>query len=298
MDQFDIAEKITPELKVAHYCVAFLDLLGQRNALGGHQLLPPSTSPIERDKFIEIVRNSIGAIALMQKIAQDILDSLKPNDQSSLKLSLPIQAHAHWDAMQKDNVKLQRWSDGLIVFSCLGDEEIKCNMVSIFHLFVVAGGLMFLTLAAGRPVRGAIEVSWGTELHPDELYGNAIAEPYHLESSIADFPRIVIGKEIVRLLSAVSMNRSSDIYAQLNTRLADKCLKMLAIDKDGVHFLDYLGNGFQEASPLPEDLRTDAYVATISFANAQLQMHRASGCEKLVRKYDALLEYLTSKLGC
>jgi hypothetical protein len=47
-----------------------------------------------------------------------------------------------------------------------------------------------------RPVRGGIEIGLGAELDDREIFGSGISEAYRLESKIADWPRILIGKQL------------------------------------------------------------------------------------------------------
>jgi hypothetical protein len=141
-----------------------------------------------------MIRESIGAIASLQQQAELILTAATRGDQTGLRATLDSSDQALWDEMATSRVTTQRWSDGLLSYCCLGDKQVKCQMSSIFKLFVLAGAHCFLGLAKGQPVRGALEVGWGIELHPGELYGAVVARAYELESEVAGYPRIVIGE--------------------------------------------------------------------------------------------------------
>ena len=272
-----------------NYCVSFIDLLGQRDALRGQGLLPPFESEEERKKLHEILRNSIGSIIKLQKQAEDMLEGLKPNLDSPLRAALPPEQHATWDEMQRMRIKTQRWSDGLVSFVCLGDTDIKCQMNGVFGIFGLAGVLCLLGLATRQPIRGAIEVAWGVELHPGELYGAALARAYELESEIAQYPRIVVGPESVKILMAHAANLEQDVYSQADRNFAILCLEMLIQDADGHWLLHYLGDKFQSA--ITHNHHAELYIAARKFVFEQLSEHQANLNTKLAFQYLHLLQY-------
>ncbi len=278
------------ELLAGNYCVSFIDLLGQRVALQGQGLLPPFGSEDERKKLNAILRKSIGSILSLQSQAEDMLQNiLHPNPESPFRAALPPEQHALWDEMQLTRLTTQRWSDGLMSFVNLGDREMKCRMNGVFGLFCLAGTLCFLGLASQRPVRGAIEIAWGIELHPGELYGAAVARAYELESEIAQYPRIVIGSEMIRFLELHLNNPEQDPFSQSEKALAKICLGMVAQDIDGYWLLHYLGEEFQNA--VSHNQHAELYAAARKFVCEQLDMHQANLNTKLAFRYSHLLEY-------
>lgn len=289
-EQINTEEKSDHKWEASNYCVSFIDLLGQRDALRGQGLLPSFKSEEERNKLHEILRNSIGAIIKLQAQAEDMLAAvLNPNRNSPLRGTLPPEQHTIWDEMQRTRVKTQRWSDGLVSYVGLGDTDIKCRMNGVFSIFGLAGTLCLLGLATRHPIRGAIEVAWGVELHPDELYGAAVARAYELESEIAQYPRIVVGAEAVKLLKVHAANLRQDVYSQNDRNLATLCLGMLVQDADGYWLLHYLGNEFQIA--ITHDHHVKLYVAAREFVVEQLFEHQAHLNTKLAFRYSHLLQY-------
>lgn len=276
---------------VAHnYCVSFIDLLGQRDAMRGQGLLKPVESEKQQKAFHDVLRNSIGAIIKLQERAEDMLAPiLKQNLDSPRRAALPQEQHATWDDMQRTRIETQRWSDGLVSFVCLGDTNIKCRMNGVFGIFGIAGALCLLGLATGRPIRGAIEIAWGIELHPGELYGPAVARAYELESEIAQYPRIVIGPEAVRFLEAHAANSEQDVFSQTDRDLAVLCLDMLVQDADGHWVLHYLGDRFQSAVTHGQHVKL--YGSARKFVFDQLSKHHAQHNTKLAFRYSHLLQY-------
>lgn len=284
------SEKSKEPLQAGNYCVSFVDLLGQRKALEGQGLLPLVTTEDERSQLNETLRKSVGAIIQLQSQAEEMLAPLlSPRKDSPFRAALRPEQHTIWDEMHFSRITTQRWSDGLVSFLCLGDKDVKCRMNGVFALFGLAGTLCFLGLETRNPIRGAIDVAWGVELHPGELYGAAVARAYELESEVAQYPRIVVGAEAVKLLQVHQANTEQDLYSQNDRALAKLCLDMLIQDVDGNWVVHYLGEAFQTA--ISHALHADIYSAAKKFVFEQVMEHNASKNTKLALRYSHLLHY-------
>lgn len=282
--------KSEPERVAYNYCVSFVDLLGQRDALKGQGLLVPPQAEDERKAFHNILRNSIGAITKLQKQAEAMLRPLlNPDPNSPRRASLPPEQRATWDEMMRTHVTNQRWSDGLVSFACLGDTNVKCQVNGVAAIFYLAGALCLMGLASGHPIRGAIEIAWGVELHPGELYGPAVARAYELESEVAQYPRIVVGPEAVRFLQTHAANAAQDVYSRTDREFASLCLDMLVQDADGHWLLHYLGEKFKFA--VTRDQHGELYKAARQFVHDQLAAHQQQENSKLAFRYAHLLLY-------
>ena len=266
-----------------NYCVAFIDLLGQREAMRGQGLVPS-----DRTQLIAKFRDSIGGIVTLQHEAEAMLKTLNaPNPNSPLKAQLPADQHETWDAMMRTRVTTQRWSDGLVSFCCLGDQEIKCHVNGVFALIGLTGTIALLGLAQKRPVRGAIEIAWGVELHEGELYGPAVARAYELESEVAQYPRIVVGPQTYHFLRMHGESTDQDVFSQANRNLARICLDMLFQDEDGYLKVHYLGGAFARWVNKSPDL----YPLARAFVVEQFEKHQRELNTKLAFRYANLLRY-------
>jgi len=277
------------EWMVHNYCVAFIDLLGQRNAMRGQGLLVPMQTKEQQKAFDDILRNSIGAIIKLQERAASMLEAARVEPDPLRRAALPYDQQIIWDKAHHTLIKTQRWSDGLVSFISLGDVDIKCPVNGVFQIFVGAGALCLLGLAAGQPIRGAIEIAWGVELHPSELYGPAVARAYELENEIAQYPRIVVGSETVKFLQGHVSNTDQNIFSQIDRGFAFLCLEMLVQDKDGYSILHYLGDRFQNVVTQGE--HGELYNAARKFILSQLAEHQAQRNTKLAFRYSHLLQY-------
>lgn len=281
------------QLGAYNYCISFIDLLGQKEALRGEGWLPQFQFDEDRKQFIQKLKNSIAAIMGLQQQAEIMMrEVLDPKPDSPHRNALHPDLYPIWDDMQKSRIKTQRWSDGLVSFTCLGDSEIKCHMNGLFGIFGLAGSVCFLGLATGHPVRGGIDAAWAVELHPGELYGAAVARAYELESEIASYPRIVVGSRIVELLEAYRANQDQNLFSQNDREMASLCLSMLLRDVDGSWILHYLGEGFQAA--ITQGTHLELYLKASDYILQQLQQHQVSGDTKLAFRYSHLLRYFNA----
>ena len=275
---------------VANYCACFIDLLGQRNALKDQGLLTESEPTPE---FMKIVRSSVGAIEDLQIQAESFRQ--QDNGEFSRRDELSPTDQELYDQMREAVAKQQRWSDGLVYYTSLARSASPCPMNAVLEIFFLAGTLCFLGLTNRQPIRGAIEVSWGVELHENELYGAVVANSYVLESEIAQYPRIVIGDWTYDYLNAHLQAEisSEDKLGLFNQGCAQRCLNMISVDKDGYRFLDYLGTEFTASVTRSEatDLFHEAYV----FICQQYDEHKKTRNSKLAQRYLWLKSYFDSR---
>lgn len=283
----DKAAKVPADLAVYNYCVSFIDLLGQRDALKGQALLPHFSSEDERRNFITTLKGTIGAILALQERASDMM-AIGTRD-APLPASIAQEHQGVWDEMMRTRVHSQRWSDGLVSFVCLRDQEIKCPMNGIYNIIGQAGSLCLLGLASRHPLRGAIDIAWGVELLPGELYGAAVARAYELESEVAQYPRIVVSDRTIQFLESHITNTGQDVFSENNRELARLCYSMLIRDADGVALVHYLGKEFQQA--ISQGQHAHLYSEARIFVLEQLNTHQASRNSKLAFRYVNLLNY-------
>ena len=134
------------EMIVSNYCACFIDLLGQRNALSGQNLLPVTSNEEQQAMFYDAVLNSVGAISRLQQQAEsfrfgasgepEYVQHLQPEDREI------------YEKMTLAKSKQQRWSDGLVLYQSLDFTKFPCPMGSIADLFMQAGSLCLIGLAS------------------------------------------------------------------------------------------------------------------------------------------------------
>lgn len=274
------------QYKFYNYCVCFIDLLGQQEALRGHSILQAHT----QEDFINLAKPIISPIiALQNRTTQMVQSYVKTRTNSPLRADLPQELQPEWDELLKTHLSTQYWSDGLVAFVSLGDENVKCPMNGVFGAFAMAGSEMLLSLSSRTPIRGGIEIAWGIELKPGELYGAAIARAYELESKFAQYPRIVIGAQTVDYLTAHLSTTEQDNISKYNRNLAQICLDMIIKDVDGLYILHYLGDSFR--ANITQENHRDLHDEARIFVEGQYNIFRTAANSKLAFRYRQLLDY-------
>lgn len=275
------------KLVAANYCVGFVDLLGQRALYENEGFLPD-----DEEEVLRKIRETIKPIYHLQEIAADFIEQALKKDSRFRETLLPGQ-QVIYDKMWELNLQHQRWSDGLVYFVSLHERSVKCPNLSIFGMFTAIGSLCLLHLAFKQPIRGAIDIAWGVELHPGELYGAAVATAYKLESKVAQYPRIVIGDRVIEYLNEIIQAPGSDILTEFNRKQARNCLDMTSRDFDGCYVLDYLGQSFRDY--VTKEHHEELYKRAYEFVIEQLKHWRNVGNAKLAVRYERLLAYFDSR---
>jgi hypothetical protein len=162
-------------------------------------------------------------------------------------------------------------------------------MNGVFAVFGLAGSLALIGLGIERPLRGAVDVAWGVELRPGELYGAAVARAYEIESQRAQYPRIVIGERTLGLLEAHIGRDVTDNASRIDRQLAEICHSMLLRDLDGETILHYLGPAFREF--VSKGQHVELYEAALKFVRSQYDAFRTGRNIKLAQRYHFLLNY-------
>lgn len=272
-----------------NYVISFIDILGQQKALKGHGLLPVVESPEDHARFIETLRATIGPIMRLHTSSEELLKGFDKPSPSPFRESLSPELKAKWDAALRAKVTIQRWSDGLVSFISLGNNVHVSPLSGIMRIFASAGAQCFMGLASGVPMRGAIDIAWGVEIRPGELYGAAVARAYELESTYAQYPRIIVSPRAIEYLQSCINNMGNDFISTMNGEIAKLCLGIIAQDADGFAIVHYLGVNFQQL--VSHSVHNEIYPFANQFVNDQLKLHIRSGESKLAFRYHHLAAY-------
>lgn len=271
-------------LHLCDYAVAFIDLLGQRAAM------PERHLPPNKDEAVAIVKKSVGRIVSTQKLFENFYNSYASAETfysklpSSIQRAIPDMAPAH--------LKWQYFSDGLVVYVPLGSGLVASPVSSLLGLLLASGMLCLIGLAARSPIRAGIDAAWAVEYRPNELYGSALAHAYKLESEVAQWPRVVVGEGLVGYLQHYATDGDNGASSQFRREMGSLCLKLLAVDVDGNHIVDYLGQGYRTVTK--ETLDKAAVVRAREYVEEQIVHWRQVNDMKLVERYEIVHSYLCS----
>lgn len=272
-----------PSLSICDYAVAFVDLLGQKAEMPGRYL------PEDREEAIKLVKQSVGKIVRTQKLFQNFYEGFARSSEQSIYLKFSEDSKSQLPDMAPGSLKWQNFSDGFVIYIPLGNGLVSSPCNSIFAMLLAAGALCCAGLAAKAPVRAGIDVGWAVEYRPNELYGAALAYSYHLESQVAQWPRVVVGEGLIEYLRHYAASTGEDPNTRFRKLMAETCISLLGNDTDGRVIVDYLGEGFANAvrQRLDEKVIGDAQL----FVDAQFDHWKLVGDPKLARRYAELKRY-------
>ncbi len=259
MTTMEISQDAKKEFTVQYYIVAFIDLLGQQDALKKFDHLPDKSNPQVMEKFYATVKGTFGVVRQLRRCFDNFFTSYLGHSANICNLS--AEQEKAYRQMKGNEVKFQRFSDLFVIFASLKDDINKLPIESIYATIGACASTFLLMMSVGHLMRGGIEVGLGAEMFEGEIYGPVVSSVYALESKVAQYPRIVIGQELWNYLRVTLDSQQSDIYSKAAKKFATTCVGMLAQDIDGVPFVDYLGEGFRKdiAAKLDKKVPQDAY---------------------------------------
>ena len=277
------------KLLIGNYVVGFFDLLGHEEAMRRTPCVfhagMESMDSFDQE-FLPIVR---GLIELAEGF-EKVLTTLSSNQPQLTELI------RHNPRFSPPPIRPVPFSDGIVMYCPFNNELSGFPTHSVSTIIAAAGIQQLYCLAKGIPWRGGVELCWGIEIFENHLTGKAVQEAVSLEKA-ARFPRVMIGKNLVRFLRDTAADRSSNQRAvtdkNLNSNIAGHVLGQLSIGGDGTASIDYLSDEFLSGYPF-------ASLAPLTskakeFASAQILHWKEEGNEKRVARYEELLEYLESR---
>jgi len=270
--------------------------LGQKEAFKNIENLPLADN---HPKLVETHKQTALFINNFRAGFKNFFNAYTAEREPSVKIE-PAKME-QFKAMQKSNLNLQSFSDCIQAYTCLHTTDYHaCAINGIFGMFISCGGMLLLSLSLGKPFRAGIEVDWGTVLENGEVYGPVMYKAYELENKIAEYPRIVIGPEILNYLGNLKngipqFSGQEQIDIEYCKNLANKCSKMVIRDIDGVLILDYLSKEFIDSiihgSKDDVDYK-DMFNKALQFVESEYKKRKQMNDRKLALRYYMLLNYL------
>ena len=243
---------MSDKLTFQHYVVAFLDLVGQRDAL--RRLLRIPATPAEEQEFIEAARESLGRVL---ELRQDFATYFDAEKRAHLDpTNLPPALRDVFRAATQTKCTVSGLSDAVVIAVPLGGDDEHCTAMNSVELTILSiCGLAAGAFGVGLVFRGGLDVGIATSIEPNEVYGPALARAYQLESEVAEYPRFVVGDELLEFLESVKSRDPKTKLGEMAKHVAASCRRMIVQDTDGRQMLDFLGTevrtalGLNQANP-------------------------------------------------
>lgn len=273
-----------------YYIVAIIDLLGQQKKL--EELDKQPLNMIDEHRFSELFQKTIGEVQKLRKSFELYIESafkdrpIPEMPQEQLEMFIEYKKIS-----QQFKPKIKSFSDTLVIYSPISDGK-QIFLDSVYIILHSCCSIFTLLLSRNILCRGGIELGIATEIDENEIYGPAINNAYKLETKIAQYPRIVIGKRLIDLLNILENNSNDARMDMINKNYANLCKKLIFIDGDGHYALDYLGQEvYNRSKEKIGNLIADIYKGIITNIESLKQTHETN----FYMKYLCLLYYFYSR---
>ena len=276
---------------MGEYVIGVFDILGQNRKLLQPVNYPPRTDE-EMQRVDRITEETSGAVRWFR----DLFARQFRVRRAAFELEvMQMQTEQHDEFREAMELNIVSWgmSDTYIVAVPVDRSSTPGHMAAMANvrrLFEVAAVTWLAALADNNPIRGGVEIGAAIGMSESEVYGQALAKAYRLESRIAGWPRIVVGEKLVAMLRELRERRQDpDVHTQGAAEFATRCCSLLRHDPDGKAAIDVLGR--ERASASPAEFRRVVFPGAHANVRNQLRSHQAAEDTKLVSRYTTLLAY-------
>ena len=191
------------DLVFQYYLIIFLDILGQRSILREINDLP--TNDNEKEIFLDKIRKTIGKVDKLRYAFQNYFDAANSNIIDADLV--PAEHREEFISAQKSEAYYYGFSDSIIVAVPLMNNDENCTALNgVFSALVATCGIGFLGLASTITLRGGLDVGIGTQIEEQEIYGPALERAYYIESNLAEYPRFLVGKDLLNYLLGLKIS--------------------------------------------------------------------------------------------
>ena len=293
-----------------NYIVCLIDILGQSEQLKSWPPLPVNEQ--EMAQFEAAVAKSLGVVELLtigfRKSFDLFLDPNVPN-----KIPVPLGVDAT-DVMEyrrmavkarENKIGVQQFSDTLVFYVPIFQKSLSIpTLMPIIAMVHVCSSILIESLSREVAFRGGISIGVGTYTNCCGFYGPVLQEAHHLESKVAQYPRIVLGKKLQAFLHERNKNillpKEIRFFSSEETILDGWIFE----DDDGWQCLDFIGKGMQESiSKCDSDFKRKAiekihkaYSFVCKEEERFKEIEKEKEDKKLYKRYKRLREYMDSRL--
>ncbi len=278
------------DIHLGHYIVAFMDLLGQQEFLRSLSLPVPET-PENYEATKTQLGNTYGAVKGMRKWFDDSFTTFAKRNITPYRLS--PEKLREFKTLTNNPIQYQAFSDSIVIFMPLTTSTAKLPIRGIYGILGATAITFTCCLAEGHPIRGGIDIGLGIDITKNEVYGPALSRAYALESKIADYPRVVVGEELMKYLISTRDQPPTDKVAAIAKRLAEKCTECISEDDDGYLIIDHLGEHYRQifGGAIDPNVIKQAYEKVLNFHTTFKENIKLAG------RYSRLKKYYESRLS-
>jgi hypothetical protein len=274
---------------IGQYVVLFMDVLNQREAIRRLEKLP--TNKVEHAGYVSALKDSKGKVEGLRKILRTFYASYRDAPSVAPIEQLNTEQRAVFDRLKagRSSLSFQGFADTVVAFAPLTSSDSGVLPVdSLYAVLAAAGSALMTSLAAGVPIRGGLDINVALVFPENDLYGPAALEAFRLESEVAQYPRVAIGKNVLEFLHTVLASTQGGLLAQTNREMAKVCLSLLETAPDAVPFVNFLGTPFRK---ILDGSANNLFSKGLDFARREHEKFLAVGNQKLAGRYSLLRQY-------
>lgn len=288
------------EATFEYYVAGLVDVLSQRDDLMAWARI--KTGEDADPAFLSALQNSVGKILNVRQAVRSLVVGYgKPTEAAAQLSQIPPELREQFERFRVSKMGAQFFSDTSVAYAPLQTYEGVPLLKDVWGIVAGLGYLMLMCLSSKIAIRGAIEVGAGTNAFSGELYGPCLAVVHQLESEVAQYPRIVIGRSLHGLLRQLANNTTAVGLGQITADLARDLLDLVLMDDDGELIVDFLNPFFAEHAPAsPPDVEyTHARLVERAYewVRSEHDRFRKSGNTKLAARYARPRRYFDFRLG-
>lgn len=273
------------------YVVGLIDFLNQGSQLEMLNAIPDNDD--QKPQFIDAAKRTIGVVDCFRKVFQEQFKQMTARLPSAKRELLNEEQKEDYDRFTAVEIGCQHFSDTTVIYSPLVNRKGALTLHGVHSLLIAAGSTLLSALAAKVAFRGGIDVGVGVEYWPNEIYGPVLRHAYNLESAVAEYPRIVLGNEVMAFIQHTIANTEPGLQPALNRDVASACTALICVDQDGVPIVDYLSQAFRD---LARGLDYDSVIGTArKFVEDEHERFKREKNHKLALRYARLRQYFRAR---
>ncbi len=278
------------DLAFSYYLVVFIDILGQRDVL--RKIIGLPTNEKEKEKFIVQIKESLGRVDFLRDLFQKYFDAQNAEDPT--EFNVPSETRELFLASLESEASFYGISDSVIISVPLTNKNDNCTAANgIYSAFIATCGIGLAALSTGLVMRAGLDVGIAVQIDDKEIYGPALERAYHLESRLAEYPRFVIGKELLGYLGWINNQQNNSPLGMIAKDIARLCQGMIIQDSDGRAMLDFLGRKVREHTENVID--KEVFMKARNFVASQYAKFAKDDNDKLSSYYYRLMRYFKSR---
>jgi hypothetical protein len=234
------------EVVSQYYVVAVLDFLGQGEELKAMRVLPRKRD--EEARYRDAARRTFGTISEIRGTFEKVFHIHANGAQrgSALRALLPPNQQEFLRAYGSVPLKLRFFSDTIVGYAPLSLGAHSVCLQGLYAMLQTCASVLLPAIAARTVFRGGIECGVGAEFWPDEVYGYVLSEAARLEKEEAKWPRVVVGRQLVKWAEHHASAQPKTQLDTINKIMAKECLRLVTEDESGVRMVHFLGPGVRD----------------------------------------------------